>query len=406
MPNKGFSLKQSYAAIFLSILTDVLAGFFLGRSEEMLRMLPGLIVLVPAALGMRGQVFASLGSRLGSALHMGTISRFDRRNKTIRNNMYASMALTIIFSVFLGLLARAVLLAFGMQSISVIDLVMISLIGGLLSGIIMLFVTLGITFVSFRRGWDPDNVTSPMITALGDFFTVPSLLLAAFVVTGAAISSNTSVIIIASGLALLVFLDIFAVESRKQSERMQLGSYRHIVLQSALVIAFSLLLDSLSGVLIQFHLAALAAVPILLVLLPAFLEEGGNIGNIMASRLATKLHTKEIKARMEFTKKIRFEFLNSIMLSVMIFVSVAVMTFLFSVTSGIGGLGVYDIFLVTMLSGMLLSVIVIVLTYFISIMSYRMNIDPDNSSIPIITSIADVIGVLCLLFVLHLLAVI
>jgi mgtE-like transporter len=394
------SLRQSYAAIFLSILTDVLAGFFLGSAEATLRLLPGLVVLVPAALGMRGQIFASLGSRLGSALHMGTI-KLSRKNKPLRNNIYASMALTIIFSVFLGMLAKFVLLAFGMASISLIDLILISLIGGILSGVIMLALTLVIAFASFRKGWDPDNVSSPMITALGDFFTVPTLLLAASLVTSFAFSSSTSIIIVASGLALLVFLDIFSVESRKESARLREFSYRQIVIQSSMILVFTLFLDAISGIVIQSNLNALLAVPLLLVILPAFLEEGGNIGNVMASRLSTKLHMGVIEAKMKITSSVRQEFLNSYLLSFLIFASVAVVSFAFSLMTGIGGIGFYQLFLITVVAGFLLSTIIIFITFMVSIVSFRLNIDPDNISIPIITSIADVLGVFCLLVVLH-----
>ena len=43
-------------------------------------MLPGLIVLVPAAIGMRGNVFGALGSRLGTQIHAGTF-RLSRRDR-------------------------------------------------------------------------------------------------------------------------------------------------------------------------------------------------------------------------------------------------------------------------------------------------------------------------------------
>ncbi len=399
------SLKQSYAAIFLSILTGILAGVFLSNAEEQLRMLPGLVVLVPAALGMRGNIFAALGSRLGSAFHMGTISRFDRKNLVIRNNIYASMALTVVFSVFLGIIAKAVLFAFGFESISVIDLILISFIGGIASGVILLFITIAIAFISFRKNWDPDNVTSPMITALGDFFTVPTLMLAAFIVVNSHVSSNLSVFIIALGIALLVVLDVFLVESKDESKRLKEASYRHIVLQSSFILAFTLFIDSLSGVLIQLNLSVLVAVPVLLVMLPAFLEEGGNVGNIMAARLATKLHIGSVEPRLTFSKDIKLEFLNSYLLAVLIFLTVGIVTFVFSSLTGIGGMGLAQIMYVTMAAGLILTTIVVFLTFFVSVLSFRMNIDPDNTTIPIITSVADVIGVLCLLFVVHLLGI-
>ncbi len=405
MRGNAVSLKQSYAAIFLSIITAILAGAFLKGAEELLTMLPGLVVLVPAALGMRGNVFAALGSRLGSALHMGTLSSFDTRNPVLRNNVYASMALTLIFSVFLGILAKGILLAFGFESISVIDLVLISFIGGVLSGLIMLAVTIFIVFVSFRKGWDPDNVTSPMITAFGDMFTVPTLMIGAAVVTTSHVSSNLALLIIALGIALLAFFDIFTVETKQRSAELREASYRHIVLQSAFILVFTLLLDSLSGILIQSSLSVLISVPILLVILPAFLEEGGNVGNVMAARLSTKLHLGSVSSRFSFSSDVKLEFLGAYVLAVLIFFSVGVITFLYSLVTGTGSLPLLQVLALTLAAGMVLATAVIFLTFFVSVVSFRCNIDPDNVVIPVITSAADVLGVVCLLFVVQLLGI-
>ncbi len=399
------SLKQSYIALFLSVVTGIIAGIFLGKAEELLTMLPGLVVLVPAALGMRGNIFASLGSRLSSALHMGSITRFDSRSPAIKNNIYASMALTIIFSIFLGVLAKSILFAFGFKSISLVDLILISFIGGILSGVIMLATTLAITFASYKKGWDPDNVTSPLITAFGDLFTVPSLMVGAMIVMQGTFSSNISVLVVSAGLALLVLLDIFSVETKEQSAAMKEASYRQIVIQSTFILVFTLVLDSLSGVLIQFNVATFVALPVLLVILPAFLEEGGNVGNIMAARLSTKLHLGSVEARLSFTKDIKLEFLNSYILSVLIFLSVGLLSYVFASAVGLGGLGIAQLVGLTLFAGLILTTVVVFLTFLVSVLAYRLSLDPDNVTIPIITSVADVAGVFCLIFVLHMLGI-
>jgi len=59
------TLREGYGAIILSIITDILAGVFLGKSHEILQWMPGLIILIPGAIGLRGNIFGSLGSRPG-----------------------------------------------------------------------------------------------------------------------------------------------------------------------------------------------------------------------------------------------------------------------------------------------------------------------------------------------------
>jgi mgtE-like transporter len=57
----------------------------------------------------------------------------------------------------------------------------------------------------------------------------------------------------------------------------------------------------------------------------------------------------------------------------------------------------------TLLAGLLATVISIVVSYYVAVASYRFGLDPDNQSVPIITSVMDLAGVLCFLFVLSVL---
>ena len=59
----------------------------------------------------------------------------------------------------------------------------------------------------------------------------------------------------------------------------------------------------------------------------------------------------------------------------------------------------------TMLTGLMVTVIAIVVAYYVAIVSARFGLDPDNQSVPIITSVMDLSGVICFLLVLSLLGV-
>src|SRR5436189_708269 len=74
-------VRAGFVALLLSSGGDLLAGLTLGSITGTLDSLPGLLVLVPAAIGMRGNVFGALGSRLGTSVHAGTF-RLSRRLDT------------------------------------------------------------------------------------------------------------------------------------------------------------------------------------------------------------------------------------------------------------------------------------------------------------------------------------
>lgn len=395
------NLKQSFGAIFLSIITDVLAGLFLGKLEETLLLLPGLIVLIPGAMSMRGNIFGALGSRLSSALHMKRIDDFDLKSKYIRNNIYSSITLTIFTSIALGFIARALLLMFGVTSAGVLHLVLVSFIGGFISGMVLLVVTFGIAFLAERKRWDPDNVTSPLITALGDFFTIPSLAFAASFILGVPNFYIMVMSVLLMALAVINLVVVFVAESSQDALVLREGSYKTIVLQSVIVMLFAGTLSAMSGLFLESNLGLLLTVPIIITLIPAFLEEGGNIGNILSSRMATKLHTGQLSARFSMDDEIKHEIINSYILSLMIFPIVSVLVYVFGGAIGIGGMSLPRLMFTATIAGMVLTTIVIAVSFFVSILAFRYRINPDNVTIPIVTGTADIIGVFTVLTVME-----
>ena len=156
----------------------VFAGVILVKMIDAIEMIPGLLVLVPAILGMRGNISCTLGSRLGSAIHLGLISRIER-NPELMNNVTGSLALSLIMSVVLGILAHLFTVALGMPSVGVVVLVSIAVFAGVSSGLILAVIAVVITIGAFRYGIDPDNVTTPALGTLGDVITMLMVFCAA-----------------------------------------------------------------------------------------------------------------------------------------------------------------------------------------------------------------------------------
>ncbi|HEX4531749.1 MAG TPA: divalent cation transporter, partial [Acidimicrobiia bacterium] len=82
-------VRAGFYALLLSSGGDLIAGLTLGSITGTLTALPGLLVLVPAAIGMRGNVFGALGSRLGTAVHTGTFRMSARLDTLVGQNLAA-----------------------------------------------------------------------------------------------------------------------------------------------------------------------------------------------------------------------------------------------------------------------------------------------------------------------------
>ncbi len=402
MPNHGHNnllnvklLKESFTSLLLSAVVSVFAGLFLGGSRGILLLIPGLIIHIPVAIGMRGNIFAALSSRLGSALHLGSFTSLSMKNEVVRTNVYSTFSLTLILSAFLGFITPAFGVLFGIGGVNLYVFISIAFISGFISGMILLFSTLLVSYMSYKRGWDPDNMTAPLITALGDFFTLPSIIIAAQIVLslGEKTIETLSYAIIAAALVNMAYLAVQKI--RKKSLR-----YRAIVLQSMVIIMLAGVLDGFAGTFMELNIEKLVAIPLLLVLFPAFLEGGGNIGNILASRTATKLHLGSIRPELVFGYESKKEILHSMLSAYMLFPVIGFLTSVLGSFAGIEGMSLASTVFITTFAGILLHLIIIFMTFSLSIMAFKYGFDPDNTTIPIITSTTDMLGTFALLFVI------
>ena len=166
-------VREMFSAQILSISGAVIAGVVLAAMTDKLYLVPGLLILLPGFLEMRGSISGSLASRLSSGLFLGAVKPKIENNSVLKGNIIASIILVVITSLVLGLLAYGVgLYFFGITSMKIIY---VALVAGLLSNAIQIPLTIFTTFWFFRRGYDPNNVMGPYTTTAGDIISVISL---------------------------------------------------------------------------------------------------------------------------------------------------------------------------------------------------------------------------------------
>lgn len=172
MSKLGAILKESLPLLLLMATLEVLAGSFLGRMEESLDRLPGLLAMVPAILAMRGNISTSMGSRLGTQARFGLIPRDQWLSPIVWQNLIASLVLGVILSVLAAVLAHVVTLQIGLESAGVMPLATIAVVAGLLSGVVMGFAAVLTMKLAFKRGLDLDNVAGPILMTVSDVATL------------------------------------------------------------------------------------------------------------------------------------------------------------------------------------------------------------------------------------------
>lgn len=375
-------VRQSLLALSLGLLASMIAGLTLGSISATLEELPGLLVLVPAAIGMRGTIFGALGSRLGTAVHTGTL-RFSRRPDTVLGqNVIAAAVLTVATSAALAVLAKAVAVGFGLSNtISIVDFLVISLVGGILASLLVLAVTVALAAATARFGWDPDNVMAPLVTAIGDLVTLPLLYVATLLLGLGVLDDLIAATGVLAGVAVLV--------AALRSDQAML---RQIVRESLPVVLLAGTLSLVAGLTLEGRLRDFAEFPALLALVPPFLASAGSLGGILSNHLTSKLHLGVVSPTGWPGRAARADILRVFALSIPTFALASLVADLAAIVVDLQSPGPVKLVLIALIGGLLSTTAAVIVAYSTAVASYRVGLDPDNVGIPMVTSAIDLVG--------------
>jgi mgtE-like transporter len=388
-------VRAGFFALLISSFGDLVAGLTLGSITGTLDRLPGLLVLVPAAIGMRGNVFGALGSRLGTMIHAGTFRVSNRIETQVGQNAAAAFALSLSVSVVLAILAKTLSAAFGLaHTISMVDFFVVSVIGALLASIVVLVITVAVAAFCARRELDLDNVAAPIVTAAGDVITLPSLFLATYLLGIPFLTPLVALAAIALGLGCL----IAALRSGQPI-------LRRIVIESFPILILAGAVDVLAGLTIENRFESFLTYPALLVLVPPFLEDSGSLGGILAARLSTKLHLGTLEPSRAPWRAAPEDFLLVFVYAVPVFLLLGLSADLASWIAGLSSPGPLQMVGVSMLGGFFATTAAAFVGYYAAVATHRLGLDPDNHGIPIVTSSLDLFGALALILAIVMLGI-
>ena len=384
------TMRQGFVAVCIAALTSLIAGLTLAGMHPRIDAVTGLFVLIPVSIGMRGNIFGALAARLGTSIHTGLFEVSADRDGILYQNVYAAALLTMATSVTMGLLARAIAALLGIPTISTWDLVVVAVTGGLLSSAVVLAVAIFISVTALRRNWDLDAVGAPLITAIGDVVTLPCLWLASFLV-GVDVATP-----ILGVTALLV--GVAAVARGWTTTRLLA---RRIVQESFPVLSIAIVLDILAGSVVEPRVETVfTPLPAFLIIIPGFLENTGALGGILAARLGSKIHLGVVTPKAKPDPAALLDATIVLALGLTVYAIAGVATLGISTMFGYETGGTLSFLGVVMLGGTMATILASLIGYYAAAATHRFGFDPDNHTIPLVTSGMDLLGVICLVVAL------
>lgn len=379
-------LWQSIVSLFLNSSTSFIAGAVLGSITGTFERFPGLLVLVPPAIGLRGNIFSTLGTRLSTSIHTGTFRLSARRDSVLAQNVAAAVVLTMVISVILAFVAKVIAVAFGVShTISFGDLAVVSVLGGLLASVLVLVSTIGMAAGAVRYDWDLDNLSAPIVSTLGDVLTLPALWLTTGLLGVRLLTPALAVVVVGVSAGALVV-----------GWRSELGELRRIVRESVPILTAACAVSAMAGLTEEKRLHSFLNYPALLVLLPAFLSSAGALGGILSSRLATKLHLGTVRVSAMPGREARRDILLVVLLAVPVFVFNGIGAHVVGRALDLASPGLGRMIGVALFGGVLAMAFVVAVAYYGTIAAVRLGVDPDTYGIPVVTSSVDFAGAFAL----------
>jgi mgtE-like transporter len=157
----------------------MLAGQRLQLGQEQLLSIPLFLISIPVINGVGGNIGTVLGARLASGLHVGYIQP-EIGDKNLRENLLTSIIIGFVtyfvLAIVLYYLALLGSLQMGIELTTFLTVIMCT---GIILVCIILLISVITAFFSFKRGIDPDDMISPIVTTFGD--TVGIMLLFLFI---------------------------------------------------------------------------------------------------------------------------------------------------------------------------------------------------------------------------------
>jgi cation transporter-like permease len=178
MLNKEF--REMFFAEIISLTGGLLAGAILASYINKILLIPGLFILLPGFLEMRGNISGSLAARLSTALDLKKTPAKIIGNKLVNKNIIATFIEALVVALSLATIAYFV--TYFVFGTATFEIFLVALIATILANFIESILTVCITFGLFKRGFDPTNTMGPYVTTSGDIVSVISLLAAIVII--------------------------------------------------------------------------------------------------------------------------------------------------------------------------------------------------------------------------------
>ncbi len=359
-------MKLGEVGLLHLVIVELLVGYIYMMHVDIILSTPAVLVVVPALMSARGNIYGTIVTRLVTRLHLG-LSRVPWDARTLSD---VRIALLDALTAATAISTMGVVLDYLLGGNMGIYLYPLAYMAVLVSSLFVIPTVLLVVWRSFKRGYAAEYVAVPVATATSDLVTP----IAFFLAVRYAADRGAALAVIIISLVVLVC----GVRELTRNAKFFLENAPATILGS-LTSGFGGFLYSTS-LYRPLAVASLGGLPGLNALL-------GALGGIVGSAVSVQLHKKGRVDRVE-RRRILKAGLQHFALGLSL-LSAAILI-----------LGGPPAAAAILASGILASPLIMGAAYFASHYSYKRGIDPDNIVVPITTALGDVVGPLAVILLL------
>jgi len=368
-------------------LGGLFAGLMVASQLGVFRLSPWAIALYPALISAKGVTGGLLSGRLSTALHLGTVHpRFFTNTKSFYKLIEALIVITLATSVTICTISLVFGQLFWGITLADFPAILSVVVATMALGLFFSLLTIKVAFISFKKGLDPDIVVYPVMSTIADIF----ITLCYIAVLNLFFFGDLGKWAIAIIGLVPVFLVLYILpKNRREVE------FIKTLKESMATIVFVAFMVNVTGTVLNGISNFVEDRKEIYTVYPALIGMIGNVGSVVGSTATTKLAlgllTPSLSSIRSHAKHIFSAWIASIIMFAILAVSSLSMHGLFSLSS------FYGLISVLLVANVIAVAAIVILSYAISILTFKRGLDPDNFVIPIESSFADSVTSLALL---------
>ncbi|XP_058791348.1 solute carrier family 41 member 1-like isoform X2 [Phymastichus coffea] len=343
-------------------------------------------ILVPALLGLKGNLEMTLASRLSTQANLGHMDTKKQQWSLVVGNL----ALIQCQAMVVGMLASLAAVVLGWIPEAHFDihhgllLCASSLMTASVASFVLGLVMVAVILFSRRLNINPDNVATPIAASLGDLTTLALLSwIASLLYNSISTASWIAPTVI---VFCILATPIWGYVAAKNPFTKEVLDHGWTPVISAMLIS------SAGGLILDYTISNYKGIAVFQLVINGV---GGNLVAVQASRISTSLHKQQNRSNVpEVTARV---------LLMMVVPGHLIFSYTISYLQA-GHTSFTPIFMTVYLTAALLQVILLLyIAQLMVVWMWNRGIDPDSSAIPYLTAAGDLIGTALLGIAFHLL---